>query len=266
MSKRILIDRKLCTSCGRCLIGCSARIYRYDGTGAPVLADDADDRCIGCGHCVCLCPSGAITVDSITASSVTPVDTEHLPTPSQFAELVKYRRSVRNYRQEAIPPEELKELLAFLQYAPTAKNLHPLTWIVVNNPATVRELAGIAIEGVRGDERFAGMVAAWDAGYDWINRGAPCVAIATTGPDSLWYAQDGAIAAETLDLAAPLLGFGTCWAGLLMNFLTQNETLRGRLGIAGDDHIAAALMIGYPEDEIYTTAPNRPEPVLRFVD
>ncbi|MDO5553160.1 MAG: nitroreductase family protein [Planctomycetia bacterium] len=266
MSKRILIDRNLCTSCGRCLIGCSARVYSYDGAGAPVLADDADERCIGCGHCVCLCPSGAIAVDSISATSITSVDTEHLPTPSQFAELVKYRRSVRNYKQEAIATDELKELLAFLQYAPTAKNLHPLTWVVVNNPGSVRELSQMAIEGVRGDDRFAGMVAAWDAGYDWVNRGAPCVAIATAGPESHWYAQDGAIAAETLDLAAPLLGLGTCWAGLLMNFLATNSELRQRLGIAEKDQIAAALMIGYPDDEIYTSAPNRPEPVVRFVE
>lgn len=268
----IILDRAKCVGCGRCLIGCSARLFVFDELGnPPCLADNAEQRCIECGHCVCLCPVKAISVESISvgkmsAETVIPLQANEVSTFDTFLALTRQRRSIRHYRQEPIKQADWDRLFELAQWAPTAKNLNQLKWIVVNNPTTVRELAKIAIEGIRGDENLAAMVAAWDNGYDWILRGAPAVLIAYTDNASPWTLCDSTIAAETMDLGATALGMGACWAGLLMNFLGKNQKLRERLGLKEGDLTGAALMLGYPDEEQYDFAPLRPACDIRYVE
>ncbi|MDD3585766.1 MAG: nitroreductase family protein [Thermoguttaceae bacterium] len=265
MVNAITIDAAKCTGCQACMLGCSGRVFEYVDDKA-VATDESAQRCIQCGHCVCLCPTGAITLASMGPNDVVQIAKEKLPSTEQFAELVKYRRSVRHYQSRKIDSDSLNRLFEIVRWAPTAKNLLKTKWIVVNNPATVRRLAGLAIDALRETDAASPMVAAWDRGYDWVHRGAPCLILAFTDQESVWTAVDSTIAVETLDLAAATMGLGACWAGLLMRFLEDNQVLRSAFGLVPGNKVGAALMIGYPDGEVYSKAPFRPSCTVRFVE
>lgn len=267
MEKLIVLDREKCIGCGLCLSDCSTRNFVFPEKGKPpVLVDDADDRCIHCGHCVCICPTGALSVGSINAESILPIDSAKIATFEQFSELVKYRRSIRNFKKDAICQDDLDKLFETLRWAPTAKNLLMIKWIVVNDWDLVHELASMLLDGVRDQESCAGMIKAWDEqGYDWIHRGAPCLAIATMEEETVWTMTDAAIAAEIMDLGAASLGLGACWAGLFMNFIIQNASAREKIGLSKDQKVGAALMLGYPAGVKYTKTPLRPKCDVRYI-
>lgn len=265
MENVITIDAAQCTGCRTCLIGCSGHVFQYVNDKATVTAETVQ-RCIQCGHCVCLCPAGAISLASMGPNEIVPVAKDKLPSTEQFAELVKYRRSVRNYQPRSVDSDDLNRLFEIVRWAPTAKNLLKTKWIVVNNRETVRRLAGIAIESLRETDAAHPMVEAWDQGYDWVHRGAPCLVLAYTEEESMWTVVDSTIAVETFELAAVTMGLGTCWAGLLMRFLEDNQTLRQAFGLAANNQVGAAVMLGYPDGEVYSNAPFRPCSTVRYLE
>ena len=258
MSERVKIDGQKCIRCGKCGAICPMRIFGLAKETVPSIADYADQGCIECGHCVAICPAGAITAGDVTPENSPKNRPERLPSFDQFAELVRYRRSIRHFKPDKVRTEDLDRIFELLRWSPTAKNMLPLRWVVINNYDELHRIAGIVIDSMRGKEKTEAMVAAWDAGYDWILRGAPCLIFAWTDPDAEWYAFDSGIGAEIVDLAAPTLGLGSCWAGFFMRAAALLPHLRGEVGLPEASRIGAALMLGYPDNETYLRTPFRP--------
>lgn len=267
MSEKIKVDREKCVHCGRCGFVCPMRIFAPSSDAPPEIAPYADEGCIDCGHCAAICPGGAIAVGEMTPETMPRCDSARLPSFETFVELAKYRRSIRHYKPEKVRKADLDRLFELLRYAPTAKNLLPLKWVVVNSPEKVRRLAEIAIDEFRDDANMALILDAWDRdGYDWIFRGAPCLVFALTETKNDWTPFDSTIAAEILDLAAPTLGLGACWAGFFIRAVGKFESLRRELGLTPENEVGGALMLGYPDDEVYRRTPPRPECSVRYVE
>jgi len=63
---------------------------------------------------------------------------------AELAELVKHRRSIRTYQAEAIPRDEILEILALAGRAPSAWNLQPWRFIAVVDDDAKRALQKVA--------------------------------------------------------------------------------------------------------------------------
>ena len=62
------IDRERCHQDGICAEICPAQIITLDkATDYPALVPGGDDRCIRCGHCVAVCPHGALNHAAMAA-------------------------------------------------------------------------------------------------------------------------------------------------------------------------------------------------------
>jgi nitroreductase len=86
---------------------------------------------------------------------------------------------------------------------------------------------------------------------DPILRGAPTLVIAHA-PKGYALAQvDSSIALTFLDLAAPTLGLGSCWAGFFMMAAVQWPPLQEVLALPEDHACFSAMMIGYPKYEYH---------------
>ena len=56
---------------------------KKDEESIPEILDDNLQFCLVCGHCVAICPAGAITHDSFPPGSIVPVRKEELPSTEQ---------------------------------------------------------------------------------------------------------------------------------------------------------------------------------------
>ena len=126
--------------------------------------------------------------------STLPARADENEAATMLRELALRRRSIRAYTREAIDPEALNAILETALLAPTSRGKKVVEFVVVEDRATLQELARCK------------------------RIGAPSVAAATAavvvlvdrGKSELWI-EDGAVAATYLLLAAEAQGIGACW-------------------------------------------------------
>lgn len=253
----VAINPDKCKKDGLCINVCPCEIFGKGESGIPLIREEVVSTCIKCGHCAAICPGGAITL-----SDLSPVDFQSVPvnTPTLpvLSNLIKNRRSIRNYEARPVEMEKIKELLELTRFCPTAKNTQNLSWIVINGAEKVRALSAAVIDAFRPNDRMADLVKAFDRGEDPIHRGAPQVAIAY-GPEKYpWGTMDATIAMANLELAAKAGGLGTCWGGFSTWAASTNPEIGKSIGLSATDKIFAVIMIGYPKYTFRLVPPRKP--------
>jgi ferredoxin len=109
-----------CTGCGLCVSVCKDFSLVLDN-GKVTLSSTAIFGCTGCGHCMAICPSGAI---QITGREISPSDLFELPAKStsadylQLTNLMLRRRSIREFRKDAVEKETIDKILEAAVSAP----------------------------------------------------------------------------------------------------------------------------------------------------
>jgi nitroreductase/Pyruvate/2-oxoacid:ferredoxin oxidoreductase delta subunit len=253
----IRIDTTLCSGCGICASLCPSRIPVQDeNTKIPSVNPVTAPLCIRCGHCEAACPEGAITVTYPGAGPVPEIADEPVTT-GQLRQLMLMRRSVRDYHDRTVPRETLDEIFAIIRYAPTGMNGQSVHWLVIGDPGEVRKLSGRVIDWLRDlmkhqpDHPLAAfapmLVGAWESGLDPICHGAPHLVIAYGRKDNPVGFIDAVIALAHLDLAAPVFGLGTCWAGFMQIALDASPDLVKELQLPDGHKPHYAMMLGYPK-------------------
>ena len=266
----ITIDQEKCNQDGICVAECPARIIQLDSKeDYPTPTSDFKDACLKCGHCVTVCPTGALSLDWLSPEDCKPIKQELFVTPEQAEQFLTGRRSIRAFKEKTVPRTILERLLEIACSAPSAKNQQPWHWIVVQEPAEVRRLAGMVIDWMRAvirdnpeeaEERgFIRAVASWDEGYERICRGAPHIIVAHADKNWRFGAEDCALALSLLDLFATSIGLGACWGGYFYKAVNGHPPLFSALGLPNDHLAFGAIMVGYPKFK-YQRIPIRNRP------
>ena len=268
------VDPKKCQRDGLCVAVCPGLLIEIvSEEGFPTPIADAETLCINCGHCVSVCPHGALSLKSITPKDCLPVKKELALSPAQGEQFLKSRRSIRSYKEKPVPRDLLARIIEFASYAPTGGNTQPVRWLVIEDTKEVRRLTGLVTDWQRtqiqaeADEflraRLERLVTAWDQGIDRICRNAPHLIIAH-GLSSLPATQSSCIIALTyLELAALSLGLGTCWAGYFNTAANSYPPLLEALDLPRDHLPFGAMMIGYPKYQ-YQRIPLRNKPKITW--
>ena len=252
------IDQKKCNKDGICVEECPARIILKDSKDDfPRPAAEFKEFCLRCGHCVAVCPTKALSLDWLGPEECPPVKKELDISPDQAEQFLRARRSFRTFKDKPIEREKLEKLLEIACYAPSAKNVQPWHWLVIEDPAEVRRLAGLVVEFMRividknpeaaTKAGFQRAVASWDTGYDRICRGAPCVIVAHADKTWGFGAEDCTLAISYLDLYSPMLGLAGCWGGYFYSAANNYPPLFQALGLPADHKVFGAIMMGYPK-------------------
>lgn len=80
-------------------------------------------ECIQCGHCVAVCPVKAVSIPEYDMEEVEEYDRDTFTLdPEIFLHAVKFRRSIRNYKETPVEREKMERILNAGRYAATAKN------------------------------------------------------------------------------------------------------------------------------------------------
>ena len=108
----IVIDKDKCNGCGLCVQICHEYCIKPDNES--IIVDYG--LCSTCTQCIAICPRQALSWDN---SQPIAYDRKQLPTSFQIDELLKERRTVRDFKKEKIERELLKEIVGYEIYAPT---------------------------------------------------------------------------------------------------------------------------------------------------
>ena len=144
------------------------------------------------------------------------------------------RRSIRAFSDAAIPDEIITDLLCAAMAAPSAAAKDPWRFVVVQDRAMLRRMAGALPYGRMLAGAGAGIVVCGD------------LAAANDGQLS-YLLQDCSAAIENLLIAAHLLGLGACWLGVHPRE-PRMESLRSLLGVPAGVVPVSAIALGYPAE------------------
>ena len=265
----ITVDQEKCNQDGICVAECPGRIIQMDPEDEyPRATSDFGDFCLRCGHCVAVCPTGAMRLDWFGPEECKQIKQELGVTPEQAEQLLCGRRSIRAFKEKSVPRTVLEKLLEVACSAPSAKNQQPWHWIVVEDPAEVRRLASMVVDSIRraikkAPEEAEAMglprvVASWDEGYDRICRGAPHIIVAHADKNWPFSTEDCTLALSLLDLYATSIGLGACWAGYFYKAVNAYPPLFEALGLPSAHLAFGAMMLGYPKFSYQRIPPRNP--------
>ncbi|GHT79576.1 NAD(P)H nitroreductase [Bacteroidia bacterium] len=124
-----------------------------------------------------------------------------------FSELVINRRSIRQFTEKLLSPEEIEIILKAALMSPSSKNSRPCRFVVVEEKETLQKLSVCKPTGAA-----------------FIEHCSLAIVVLSDPLKSEAHIEDVAIAATYIQLQAEDLGLGTCWV-----------QIRGRETEAGED-------------------------------
>jgi len=270
----LIVDENKCKQDGFCVRDCPGAIIRLkDKESYPEMVPGGEKFCLTCGHCVAVCPHDAMSHTKVPFEACSPIQKELVINETQAVQFLRSRRSTRFFKDKPVEKQKIQRLIEIARYAPTSSNTQLVEWLVFADKDTVRGFAKMAADWARAllekDPQAAKMpyisaiVAAWDAGYDAVLRGAPAMVVASAPKEDLNGTVNLTLALSYLELAAPSMGLGACWAGLLKGALLSWPPLQKAIGLPEDHTHHYPMMLGYPKAK-YFRLPQRKPPKITW--
>ena len=263
----IEINYTRCSRCGRCAFDCFPGAITMEEQ-RPVLQNPGN--CIGCNHCIAICPTGAISDPTL------PLDDLIIPEASASPELLlsqmRSRRSIRHFQSRPVSDSDLQMLLEAARACPTAKNLQATRYIAVTE--RIPQLLDAALHrlGTIGqmqketatapDElRRADNFIRWadtrkqDASFDPLFFHAPLLLLFVAPRESV---RDAASAAAYAELMAASLSLGCLYSGYFTACAAGNPEISEILGLSENEEVVRCLVLGHPDVKFQRSAPRKP--------
>ena len=148
------------------------------------------------------------------------------------------RRSIRSFKQKKIAFALLKKLVNAGRLAPSAANLQPCEYIIVNHPTLLKNVFSTL--------KWAGYIT--PAGNPPEGKKATAYIVSLVNKEINKNGEkDVAAAMENMILTALEKGIGSCWIGSI-----ERIKLRQILKIPGKYKIDSVLALGYPDEKSVT--------------
>ena len=149
-----------------------------------------------------------------------------------FSEILRTRRTVRLYQQKEIPYSHLEECVDAARFAPSARNIQPMEYVLVTDGSLRKEMFsymgfGGSVQDFRGKEPMA---------Y--------AVVLVNKGLRGNWTSHDCGLSVQNLVLAAWEKGIASCILAMV-----NREKIRELLKIPDTHDIEMVVTMGYPAEK-----------------
>lgn len=150
-------------------------------------------------------------------------------------EVMRKRRSVRTYTEEAVTEEKITCILQAGLMSASGKAIRPWEFIVVRNKETLKSMADCRV-----------------AGSKMLSSADCAIVVLGDGEKSDVWIEDCSVALANMHLMADCLGVGSCWVqGRLREApgeRTTEDYLRDLLKFPNHYRLEAVLSLGMPKD------------------
>jgi nitroreductase len=151
-------------------------------------------------------------------------------------DLIVKRRSIRQYQPDPVPRSVLEKMAEAARLAPSAANLQPLEFVLINDPETCRKIFPCL--------RWAAYIAPEGNPRPGREPTAYAVVLINRSVRDSGYERDVGAAVENMLLTAWEEGVGSCWI-----VSADQERIRGILGVPSDYKIDTVIALGYPAEQ-----------------
>jgi Fe-S-cluster-containing hydrogenase component 2 len=122
----ITINKDVCRKDSLCAMACIRTVFHQEEKNTvPVI-----DRCFGSGHCVAICPQGAISHTAYPKGSAHPISPVFVPNYAQIRELIRSRRSKRLFKEKTVKKVIIEKVVDAARVAPSGHNEQSTGYIV----------------------------------------------------------------------------------------------------------------------------------------
>lgn len=148
-------------------------------------------------------------------------------------DLLRKRRSVRNFTEDEVAPETVDLLLEALLRAPSSRGKNPWEFVVVDDRDLLYDLSKSKQHG-----------------SEFVKKAPLAVVVCADSTKSDVWVEDCSIAAIIVQLTALSLGLGSCWAQIRNRMhddeSTAEEYVRKMLELPENIVVESIIAIGYP--------------------
>ena len=253
---KVTIDEGKCIGCELCCKDCISGVLAIRNGKAAVLSD----QCLKCGHCIAICPQGAVAMDGLDMNEVKPYTKSNFGIKDDvLLNTLKFRRSIRHFTDRAVEKETLEKIIEAGRFTPTGSNKQNVRYAVVTGDIPLFEDEGL--KSYHSLKRIAAVLSRFvKLRYDvskfslvrgFLFHGAPALILAISESD-----VNASLASMSMELMAEAMGLGTLYVGLFTRVANKNKTLRKNLGLSKKEHIVTCLALGYPAVKYLRTVPR----------
>ena len=143
----IEVNKEKCIKCYECLKVCPFTVLEKKKDGYPALVEGKN--CLKCMHCAVTCPVDAYTYDGEDTFEIGEIP----ELPESFSRNLKdhimTRRSYRHFEDRPVDKEVIKKVLNAVNWTPSAKNINPTKWIVINSRKTLQAMMNMILNHVK---------------------------------------------------------------------------------------------------------------------
>lgn len=255
----VKIEEEKCIGCGKCVQDCVGHALKLEDGKAAVKRE-----CILCGHCAAICPMDAVKITEYESDEMIPYEKERFQLdPEVYANAVKFRRSVRNYKEQPVEIEKIRKILDVAAHTATAKNERKMKFVIVQD--RLDEFKEMVFEGI-GEElelhkgEKSPVTALLYSFYKGRTRDPKEEFLFRNAPTVLYIMgerlDDAGLAAQNIEMMAQALGLGVLYNGYLKAATMCSEKVRNFLDKEGRP-VAVCMLIGYPAVTYRRTAPRK---------
>jgi nitroreductase len=155
-------------------------------------------------------------------------------------DIIRHRRSIRLFLDKPVEREKILRCLEAARLAPSAVNLQPWKFIVVDDKKTGEKLFQASFRGIYFFNQWASKVPVFVVVV--IDKHGLISNLIGIMRDTLRALLDIGIATEHFILQAEEVGLGTCWMGGF-----DEKGVKRILDIPGNKKVAAIIALGYPD-------------------
>jgi nitroreductase len=240
-------------------------------------ANIKNETCMKCGHCIAVCPKGAVSTDDYKMEEVKEYNAEEFDIDSEnLLNFIKFRRTVRQFKDKDVEIEKISKIIEAGRFTQTGTNAQDVSYIVVKdklnelkplvfeklNQMGAHMLANLTPETMK-FKRYAEL---WQKMYEFYKEdpvkgdklffNAPAIIVVTGSP------VNAALASSNMELMTVAQGLGTFFSGFFAMAAEGDKKIADLIGLEEGKKIVTCMVIGYPNVKYQRTVPRKDADVI----